>query len=463
MSLEIYDHEQLIAEGTAELFALARGSETNDSRGSVEALDRALEIAYENLHVRIGASLNGLSPADIPTHINQYIEQYGNKYLPLSEAIVINAAKSAGIDNIGIDCWYGPQGAGKGTLGYSLSRVTGSYVPESGDIAEFIRDISESTDVITSGTGGFIVPAPPNGREVDRFRVHKAIQPSLMPIVNSGNLVSDTFTALMTNIEIAKSLLSGKSRIQVDTFPRSIGELRYFQEFQSRLRANGVPTTVSNYHLELLDSDGCNSLMQNREMAIATASDFANSLVASHQLIEEQGFVGDVYQRIRLKHGIEPTDVWLQGEGSTIYRTEAISIVNEFSDALQTRLRLMVSAQEGSMGIINKDMFNRFVNSVGISLSRIAIRLADQRRTDESDVRIITKRLSNYYGNTLIAALSLGLPIIPAAGDPAEAMKELIKALADQKGYNFDNNEEFSRLLEFAGNIHFDTVNNPKR
>ncbi len=383
-----------------------------------------------------------------------FLQRAAERGMTGMQDFLADTLKFKAIEHIILLDTIGLQGAGKGTLIKSMDMLAKQLSAEpiqgmsEAMEAVLFESLADNVDTIITGTKGRFNP-----KGAPRYQGQSLKSAAAIP-VQAGILVNDAIVNLETTYEIAKSATvapetKGKLMVRGETFPRSAGQARYYQETLPNYLyvASGgkVKFETALLHLEMVDEAGKFLLENNRELSSELAVGLGKMLEAMAPTLA--GF--DVGQRMTA--GADKGEVGRQ-------------MLQELGTRLETdlaeKLDVLIAAQTDKEAAAN--IARTFINGMGKSLQRMAGRYKVEMRDDESKAASVLRRFGDYFKNSIPFVLEQGVEIIPALGTPHEAVEAYLKAKLRQYNPNYDfNSDEFGIVLAKVKEIHHNNVYPP--
>lgn len=422
----------------------------------------------------------GHSLADLSNH---FLQAFGERYINKLESVLLHSLDMLNLDSLELENWIGPQGVGKDTMQGSLKSAAKQFQSkEISDVSlsKLIDNLAnENADVIVTGTGGIFNPGKRQQANI-RYVEYLNLGKSVSNIINEGRLVNDEITSFFLLLEIIRSVLSGKNRLQLNVFPRSMGQKEYIALLASKVAEQGKALNLSVLHVEAVDRETAIYMERNNEETkvayeligkmermieinptkfILENNDqdgFENSLALEDPDIEWS--VENSY-----KNAIESEELELV----ELAKNRGAEMIEEFGEKLRivgpvylNKSLKEISDKFDSYKLDNiKHIFSMLLKARVRGFSRIAGRFRVEGRFDEASIKSIAKRIRSYDLDSAKAARNMDARIVPAAGRPDEAISDMLEALILQITPTFDlGSVEYLEFLDLVKEVNIAAV-----
>ncbi|MFS8130538.1 MAG: hypothetical protein ACMG57_01025 [Candidatus Dojkabacteria bacterium] len=280
-----------------------------------------------------------------------------------------------------------------------------------------------------TGTGTDRVSVPRDGDE--RFNYAGPIaRRTLSELVRGGGMVNDDFMTLMVIFEMIKIALQGFDGADVDTFPRTPGQLEIMQNIiVPYLKDKGFEYKTSYQIYEMADAETAQLIMDNRKSAAVASKALGGELTKlSKEKDYSETFPGSelVASKTVGKHNTEELTQDDLESLKVFYRDRAMEIRKFLlSDAKLNEVFPLDLANRDIVIRIYTAHVSGFTKIIG---QRVAGRLLAERRGDDNIIYSLLNRIRSTEGTYGSFITSVAEDVIGVDGKPAEAWEMWIKA-----------------------------------
>lgn len=382
----------------------------------------------------------------------------------------------------------GYQGVGKGAFSKTNAKVL-KLLTEAGD--EILDSKTENAQVLLlidfikatfganvgeTGTGTDRVAVPLNG-EGNFDYARKIARETLSELVRGGGMVNDYFMTVMVIYEMIKILLLGFDGADVDTFPRTPGQLEIMEKvIIPYLKERGIEYKTGYEIYEMADTETADLIIKNKDSAAIAATALSKELSVLSKESEyatrfpESPLIASITVGKTTTAELDKND--LKGLES-FYGDRAAEIRNylldeEFINKLfpfdtkkrETVIRIYKAHVMGMTKIIEK---------------RVPGRLLAERRGDDNAIYSLLNRIRSTESTYPIFVTGVAKSIIGVDGTPAEAWEmwfraklkaenpELLTEIDNEDSDNAELKELWRKLVVFGKTYHELTINPVKK
>lgn len=151
--------------------------------------------------------------------ITQALDKISGSYLKIVESAIEKISNETPII---LAVWAGPPGVGKGTNIQAILESCEKHINDSSENEwqAFTSLLTSKTSTIKTGTGGIF-----NFPQNEYAEVFENLIKLVQEISSRGELVPDAIVSFAVELMILVRILSGSTRIMIDIWPRTVGQL----------------------------------------------------------------------------------------------------------------------------------------------------------------------------------------------------------------------------------------------
>lgn len=466
--------------------------------------DMSLEIISEDW-------FNLKNTLNIKSISKEIIRELSIILIPKMLDLLIKVAQSKDLKEIIWAVKVALQSSGKGTFAKTNARVMERFALENLDydlLDFFTKSLNVSLGEIKSGTDGLAVP-----EDGDINYAYSAViaRQVFGEFIRQGSMVDDEFMVLMTIFELIKQLLLGKSGAEVDTLPRTQGQLRLVEEtVKPYLSTANIKLITIYQEYEMANEEDTQFIAEHKEESIVASgivSSLFGKLSSEAGLKEEFGEDLDMRLSSYLDKAIPNNKIFKtefqNSQECFEYITKVIK-AKKVGDPITTETKELISEIKNMIRpfyskladfITEKYLQDEYLDSLvpsghtqeqnenikriirikvkgvcKIISERVAGRVVEELREDDQALYSLANRIRS-TASTMKDFANVVQEFIPVDGNPQEAWEMFIKARLQaenpelhKKIYTYpDNNhqlvDKWNTCVEIGKNEHFFTVN----
>ncbi|MEO6728933.1 MAG: hypothetical protein ABIM99_03345, partial [Candidatus Dojkabacteria bacterium] len=404
------------------------------------------------------------------------------QYIPRVLGIIKLALDMLDKDEIEHDVTVGYQGVGKGAFGKTNKKVIetitelqilelDSQSQEAIDFKQFIRNLF-TTNIGETGTGTGRISVPEDGDPKFAFAAPIA-RGTLSELVKGGGMVNDDFMTLMVQFEMLKMILLGYDGADIDTFPRTPGQLKAMNEliipyFEQR----GIKYKTNYQIYEMCDATMAEIIMNNRDAAAKASQVLAGEL---SKLSNEKAYMAT------FPNSPLVASVTVGKESTKDLTNDDMEGLKVFYRDRAMEIRDYLLSGEKLLAISPSDIPNRdivlnvyrthvmgFTKIIG---QRVAGRLIAEKRSDDNIIYSLLNRIRSTEGTYGSFVTGVAESIIPVDGKPEEAWEmwfraklqntnpDLLRKIDEADSANTELRALWLEILQIGKAQHEETIN----